>query len=219
MRLVKRTEKPLSLSLYAEQWTKELLAQIEDKGSYAKVDTEYKERYRQEDVKKALEMMYTDHCCYCEAIIGISTYGRIEHLKPKSLAQFHKYSFDWDNLHWCCEVCNTSYKKQKWNFEYPILDPSLDNVKEYLRMNLQMGEYEEIDGNPRARTTIEDTGLNREKLVRARRRVVVRIVKGFKAYQQCGNERAFLSELKELMEDMNFPSLYEELITYLSAFG
>lgn len=219
MRLVKRTEKPLSLSLYAEQWTKELLAQIEDKGSYAKVDTEYKERYRQEDVKKALEMMYTDHCCYCEAIIGISTYGRIEHLKPKSLAQFHKYSFDWDNLHWCCEVCNTSYKKQKWNFEYPILDPSLDNVKEYLRMNLQTGEYEEIDGNPRARTTIEDTGLNREKLVRARRRVVVRIVKGFKAYQQCGNERAFLSELKELMEDMNFPSLYEELITYLSAFG
>lgn len=143
MRFVKRTEKPLSLSLYAEQWTKDLLAQIEDKGSYSKVDSEYKERYRQEDVKKALEMMYTGHCCYCESIIGISTYGRIEHLKPKSLAQFHKYSFEWDNLHWCCEICNTSYKKQKWNFEYPILDPSFDNIEDYLRMNLQMGEYEE----------------------------------------------------------------------------
>ena len=68
MRYVKRAEKPLSLSLYAEQWTKELLAQIEDKGAYSKVDAEYKERYRQEDVKKALERMYTGHCCYCESI-------------------------------------------------------------------------------------------------------------------------------------------------------
>lgn len=215
MRYVKRAEKPLSLSLYAEQWTKELLAQIEDKGAYSKVDAEYKERYRQEDVKKALERMYTGHCCYCESIIGISTYGRIEHLKPKSLVQFHKYSFEWDNLHWCCEVCNTSYKKQKWNFEYPILDPSLDNIEEYLCMNLQTGEYEVIDDNPRARTTIEDTGLNREMLVKARRRVVVRIIKDFKAHQQCGNAQTFLEELREVMEDINFPSLYEDLITYL----
>lgn len=215
MRFVKRTEKPLSLSLHAEQWTKELLAQIEGKGSYSKVDTEYKERYRQEDVKEALEMMYTGHCCYCESIIGISTYGRIEHLKPKSLAQFHKYAFEWNNLHWCCEVCNTSYKKQKWNFEYPILDPSSDNIKAYLCMNLQTGEYEEIGDNPRAKTTIEDAGLNREKLVKARRRIVVRIVKDFKVHRQCGNAQAFLSELREMMEDMNFPSLYDDLITYL----
>ena len=95
MRRVKRPKKPLSLSLYAEQWTEELLEQIKSKGSYSKVDTEYKERYRQEDVKEALEKMYTCHCCYCESIIGISTYGRIEHLKPKSLVQFHKYTFDW----------------------------------------------------------------------------------------------------------------------------
>lgn len=216
MRFVKRTEKPLSLSLYAEQWTKELLAQIDNKGSYSKVDAEYKERYRQEDVKKALERMYTGHCCYCESIIGISTYGRIEHLKPKSLVQFHMYSFDWDNLHWCCEVCNTSYKKQKWNFEYPILDPSSDQIKDYLRINLQTGEYEEIDDNPRARTTIEHTGLNREKLVKARRQVVVRIVKDYKAHKQCGNAQIFLAELRELMEDMNFPSLYDDLITYLA---
>lgn len=217
MRYVERVEKPLSLSLYAEQWTKELLAQIEDKGSYSKVDAEYKERYRQEDVKKALERMYTGHCCYCESIIGISTYGRIEHLKPKSLVQFHKYSFEWDNLHWCCEVCNTSYKRQKWSFEYPILDPSLDHIEEYLCMNLQTGEYEVIDDNPRARTTIEDTGLNREMLVKARRRIVLRIIKDFRAHQQCGNAQTFLEELREVMEDMNFPSLYEDLITYLSA--
>lgn len=216
MRFVKRTEKPLSLSTHAEQWTRELLAQIEEKGSYSKVDAEYKDRYRQEDVKESLEKMYTCHCCYCESVIGISTYGRIEHLRPKSLVQFHKYTFDWNNLHWCCEICNTSYKKARWDFEHPILDPTADNIKAYLRMNLQTGEYEEIDGNLRAKTTIRDTGLNREKLVKARRRIVVRVTKDFKAHRQCGDAQAFLSELRELMEDMSFPSLYDELITYLS---
>ncbi len=216
MRFVKRTEKPLSLTTYAEQWTEELLSQIEKKGSYSKVDDEYKNKYRQEDVKDALEKMYTCHCCYCESIIGINTYGRIEHLKPKSLAQFHKYTFDWDNLHWCCEICNTSYKKANWNFQYPILDPSADDISAYLRINLQTGEYEEIDGNPRAATTIKDTGLNREKLVKVRRRIIIHVVKDFKAYQKCGDAEAFLTGLRELMEDMNFPSLYDELITYLS---
>ena len=216
MRFVKRTEKPFSLSEHDAQWTQELLSQIEEKGSYAKVDDEYKDRYRQKDVKTALEKMYSGHCCYCESIIGISTYGRIEHLKPKSLPAFHKYSFDWNNLHWSCEVCNTSYKKTKWNFEHPILDPSKDDIKSYLRMNLQTGEYEEINENPRAKTTIEDTGLNRERLVRARRRIIVRFIKDFKAHRQCGDEKLFLSEWKELVDDMSFPSLYDELITYLT---
>lgn len=215
MRRVKRPKKPLSLSLYAEQWTEELLEQIKSKGSYSKVDTEYKERYRQEDVKEALEKMYTCHCCYCESIIGISTYGRIEHLKPKSLVQFYKYTFDWNNLHWCCEVCNTSYKKAKWNFEHPLLDPSSDDITAYLRLNLQTGEYEEIDGNLRARTTIEDTGLNREKLVKARRRIIVRVMKEFKIHREYGDAQMFLMELRELAEDLSFPGLYDELITYL----
>ena len=216
MRFVKRIEKPLSLSLYAEKWTQELLQQIDKKGDYSKVDTKYRDRYRQEDVKAALEKMYTGHCCYCESLIGVSTYGRIEHLMPKSLAEFHRYSFDWNNLHWCCEVCNTSYKKANWNFEYPILDPSSDDIKAYLRLNLQTGEYEEIDGDPRAKTTIKDTGLNREKLVKVRRRIVIRVTKDFKAHRQCGNAQAFLSELQELSEDISFPSLYDKLITYLS---
>lgn len=112
MRKVKRPEIPRSLVVNAAQWTEDLMNEIDKMGSYSKVDSEFKEKYRQNDVKDALEKMYTCHCCYCESIIGLSTYGRIEHLKPKSLTEFHKYSFDWNNLHWCCEICNTSYKKQ-----------------------------------------------------------------------------------------------------------
>lgn len=130
MRKVKRLPEPGSLKDNAGQWTKELMDEI--KGSYAKVDDSFKNRYRQKDVKDALEKMYQRHCCYCESVIGASSYGRIEHLKPKSLPAFYQYAFQWENLHWCCEICNTSYKKTNWDFKYPILDPSKDDIAKFL---------------------------------------------------------------------------------------
>lgn len=86
--------------------------EINTKGSYAKVDERFKNRYRQKDVKDTLEKMYGKHCCYCESVIGTSSYGRIEHLKPKSLPQFYKDTFEWDNLHWCCKSVIQVIKKQ-----------------------------------------------------------------------------------------------------------
>lgn len=106
MRKVIRPEIPHSLALNAAKWTEDLMKEINEKGAYSEVGSEFKDKYRQDDVKDTLEKMYTCHCCYCESIIGINTYGRIEHLKPKSLPEFHQYSFDWNNLHWCCEICN-----------------------------------------------------------------------------------------------------------------
>lgn len=169
MRKVKRLPQPKSLKDNAAQWTKELMDEIDKQGSYAKVDDSFKNRFRQDDVKDTLERMYRRHCCYCESVIGTSTYGRIEHLKPKSRPQFYQYAFEWDNLHWCCEICNTSYKKMQWNFQYPILDPAKDNIDEFLELNLTTGMYEGIGDNKRAQTTIEHTGMNRERLVKARR--------------------------------------------------
>ena len=101
---------PESLKKYSAQWTKELLDEINRQGSYDNVDKHIINKYRQNDVKETLDKMYHGHCCYCESIIGTSTYGRIEHLKPKSIPQFYQYTFEWENLHWCCEICNTSYK-------------------------------------------------------------------------------------------------------------
>ena len=147
MRKVKRPEIPRSLVVNAAQWTEDLMNEIDKMGSYSKVDSEFKEKYRQNDVKDALEKMYTCHCCYCESIIGLSTYGRIEHLKPKSLTEFHKYSFDWNNLHWCCEICNTSYKKTNWDFVNPILDPAIDEINQYLKLMVNMRQLTIIPGH------------------------------------------------------------------------
>lgn len=200
----------------AEQWTNELLDEIKARKSYAKVDEIFKNRYRQEDIKNTLEKMYNRHCCYCESLIGTSSYGRIKHLRPKSLPQFYQYTYDWDNLHWCCEICNTSYKRAKWDFQFPILDPSKDETDRFLHLNLVTGEYEGIGGNGRARTTISHAGLNREGLVRARRRIAIRFLKDFKVYQECGKEKEFCDEWEILKEDMDFPSLYDKLIRSVS---
>lgn len=212
MRKTKRLTQPESLKNNAAQWTKELLDEINIQGSYSKVDDEYKNKYRQNDVKTILEKMYHNHCCYCESVIGISTYGRIEHLRPKSLPQFYKNTFDWDNLHWCCEICNTSYKKNKWDFDNPILDPSKDDIEKYLKINLNTGEYEEIEGNKRAITTIQHTGLNRSALSRARRRISIRFIKDYKMYKSVGKENEFCQDWKILKEDVDFPGLYDELL-------
>lgn len=215
MRRVSRLPEPDSLKRNAGQWTEELMNEIESKGSYAKADERIKNKYRQEDVKQTLEKMYKKHCCYCESIIGTDSFGRIEHLRPKSLPQFHQYSFDWENLHWCCEVCNTGYKRDKWDFKYPILDPSKDDVEKFMKLDLTTGTYEAVGDNERARTTINHTGMNREDLVKGRRRIIIRFLKDYKAHRECGDEREFFTDWMILKEDMNYPSLYDELISCL----
>ena len=212
MRKVTRLPQPKSLEENAARWTKELMDEIARQGSYAKVDDSFKNKYRQDDVKDALEKMYNRHCCYCESIVGISTYGRIEHLKPKSNPQFYQYTFAWDNLHWSCEICNTSYKKTKWDFQNPVLDPAKDDINEFLDLNLATGKYEAIGNNERAQTTIEHTGMNRESFVKARRRIIIRFLKDYKTYKDCGKEKNFCDDIKLLKEDVDYPGVYEKLL-------
>ncbi len=215
MRKVERLPQPESLKNHSARWTKELMDEINKQGTYAKVADSFKTKYRQDDVKETLEKMYNQHCCYCESVVGTSSYGRIEHLRPKSLPQFYQYAFEWDNLHWCCEVCNTSYKKANWDFENPILDPAKDDIDKFLKLNLTTGKYEEIGNNKRARTTIEHTGMNRESLVKARRRWIILFLKGYKVHQKCGNEKEFCDSWDKLKEDMDYPSLYDKLIEFV----
>lgn len=215
MRKVERLPRPDSLKQNAAKWTEELLAEIERMGSYSKVDDSYKNKYRQKDVQSSLEKMYKKHCCYCEAIVGTSSYGRIEHLKPKSLPAFYQYTFEWENMHWCCEICNTSYKKARWNFQHPISDPSKEEIEKFLKLNLATGEYVAIDDDKRAETTIEHTGMNREALTKARRKIIIHFMKDYQVYCKCGAEKEFCKQWEILKEDFDYPSLYNDLLDYV----
>lgn len=217
MHKVNRTKIPASLQLNAKEWTSNLLSQIAACGGYDKVLDVYKNKYRQLDVQAALADMYSNRCCYCESLIGIQTFGRIEHLKPKSNPYFYQLSFDWNNLHWSCEVCNTRYKKTNWNFFYPILDPSKDDIDKYMKLNTMNGEYETDRGNQRAETTILHTGLNRDSLISARRRLIIKITRYYKEFKTLGKEAEYLNYLRTDMIIEEYPTVYQTVIDELSS--
>lgn len=190
-------------------WTDELINEISNKGSFDKVEDSYKVKYRQEDIKEALAKMYNNHCCYCETLIGkdYATYGRIEHLKPKSV--FPQCCYDWNNLHWACEVCNTSYKKAKWDVINPILDPCEDVIGEHLMFDKNTGMYDEEKASSRGKTTIKHTGLNRDGLVNARRNKILELAMHYKEYKRNGNDKKFVEFYNIVKEDLDYPSVYE----------
>lgn len=212
MRNVTRTKIPTSLKNNSTTWTNELLKEIAAKGSFERVDDSYKNKYRQNDIKEALAQMYNNHCCYCESLISesLSTYGRIEHLKPKSI--FPQNCYDWHNLHWSCEVCNTSYKKTLWDATNPILDPCKDKISTHLVYDTSTGRYDENKSSNRGKTTIEHTGLNREGLVKARRLKFILLAKNYREYKRNGNDDQFIALYNSIKEDLDYPSVYEAFL-------
>lgn len=173
---VTRGDIPESLEKNGRRWTEELLQKIAFYGDYRDVPDTYKTRYRRhEDIKQKLDEMYNGKCCYCESGIGVgvTSYGRVEHLRPKS--RFYNLTYDWCNLHWCCEICNTE-KSDQWDSEYPILDPTVDEVEMHLVFNPYTYEVVARNDSQRAKTTIDHTSLNRPGLKKARELVLNRVL-------------------------------------------
>ena len=170
MRKVVRPAAPESLVRCAAQWTLDLLRAIEaeelDDSDVNKRRTKnFRKRYNERDVRQALESMYGHMCCYCESSIRPASYGEIEHRKPKS--KFPKLTFDWDNLHLACQVCNRK-KAAKWDDTNPILDSVEDDVQEHLDYRMRPGAPKRRYLSARGKTTIEHADLNRQDLLEAR---------------------------------------------------
>jgi len=72
------------------------------------------------------------------------------------------------------------------------LDPSEDDIDQFLKLNLMTGEYEAIQNNKRAQTTIDHTGINRDSLIKARRRIIIRFLKDYKVHKSCGWQENFV---------------------------
>lgn len=204
MHKVDRGEEPKSLKDNKEQWTKELLEQIEIKGQYSKVDSGYKSRYKQEDVRKALKDMYGSLCCYCEGEIDLTGYAEIEHYKPKSL--FPDLCFQWSNLHQICTKCNKK-KNAKWDNEFPILNPTQDSVDDKIEFRGQMLCMKEQD--KRVQNTIEHLEINkRAELFDFRSKLWA------KALEYRKKNDAAKAAFKDLiLSEDNYPTFRKYLIT------
>lgn len=171
--VVRPNEEPPSLAKNARRWTRELLRAIEEDSNSKNTKNLYR-RYNKSDVKESLYDMYSGYCCYCEADYRHVSFPRIEHRKPKR--QFPESTFEWENLHFCCEICNNA-KGDEWNEGAPILDAASDPIEKHLT-------YKDIEGlgcpyrvplTDRGETTITHADLNRDDLLNGRDKLARRI--------------------------------------------
>ena len=172
MRNVTRPDTPASLRHNADQWRRDLCAALTAQAPNRNRINRCINRYKSDDTRASLELMYRGLCCYCEAPIGIVSFGHIEHRRPKSLQP--EYTFDWDNFHLACTLCNHA-KADKWNDDAPILDCVQDTISEHLSYRLEGGGLR-WPLSHRGTTTIDHAHLNRQKLLEVRTQIATHVL-------------------------------------------
>lgn len=172
MRSVDRGEMPDALKQNSREWTKDLLDALEkgDRKTIRRAKRRARKKYKYQEIREALEDMYGELCCYCETLIGVASFEHIEHRRPMS--KFPQDTFNWNNLHWACQICNNS-KGDKWDCDNPILDPTVDTeiipTHIFIVHGPEATEFHHKTGS--GRTTIEHACLNRPKLARERHKI------------------------------------------------
>ena len=149
--------------------------------------------YGHQTVKDTLSKAQHDKCCFCEGRFKAHAYGDVEHYRPKSSVRqarrakalypgYFWLAYSWNNLFWCCQICNRTHKKEF----FPLIDPAKrarahkDNlaIEKPLLLNPcgleDPRNHIKFRGNlawgvtKRGRTTIEIVGLNRPTLTEER---------------------------------------------------
>jgi hypothetical protein len=151
--------------------------------------------YGHEEVKQTLREVQLHKCAFCESIISHISYGDVEHFRPKAgwvqddetiqKPGYYWLAYDWDNLLFCCELCNQRYKK---NY-FPLLDntkralshtgniedeqpvfihPANEEVEDFITFKEEIPIA--VQGNRRGMETITKLALDREMLNEQRRK-------------------------------------------------
>lgn len=116
--------------------------------------------YRAESVKKVLRRAQYNKCCYCETRFLATSYGAVEHYRPKGAVQqargqkkeypgYYWLAYDWNNLLFSCTACNTKKRElfplrdnnararshyDDIAMEQPFLvNPAVENPRDHIR--------------------------------------------------------------------------------------
>lgn len=193
---VKRVECPkvLDLSSVDSEASKEYKEVVK---YFKKNDRDFKfKAYSKGNVKKVLLKMFNNKCAYCESKVDPVSYGDIEHFRPKGASHakdgddliypgYYWLAMDWNNLLFACDVCNRTFKKNKFPLvnealrkkrhdhyviEEPLLiDPCNESPQDYICFtNDGLIQYIDGEGN-KGQTSIEVYGLYRPNLTDARK--------------------------------------------------
>ncbi len=173
MRGFVRSEVPEVLVMKAEQWTQQWI-DLREKNPGAKFPWyQYGNKSAREWLLPLLRALTASHCSFCDAFpLEGQSNEPIEHFRPKH--QFPECSFDWKNLYYCCEKCQSS-KGERWAEE--LIAPDMPNYRwidwfefDYTTGHLRPNAFADSTAQNRARVTIQMYGLASNE--RARRRIL-----------------------------------------------
>lgn len=160
-----RPEKPCELT---EEVEKELVKEFKENG---------KAVWRKSYIVEPLLAMSHNKCCYCETKLEVQA-------RPVSVEHFHykdEYPDEvvlWENLLPSCSQCNSNKGTHDTIKEGPILNPTIDNPKDYLYLKAFMIKSKNNEFGSKGRLTVDLLDLNnRERLINPRIKIAVEIEK------------------------------------------
>jgi len=193
--------------------------------AYIKKDI-YHSRYKIQDIKDELEIIYKNKCVYCEKDIGDSFY-HIEHFRPKN--EYCWLAYSWDNLLICCDKCNVYKNKkfevfeqkvtfkdsdldnihnlsQKYNqIEKPkLINPEIDNVEHLVEFDKYGKVYSE---DKRVSDTIEACQIDRDSANERRKKIIDKLKNDYESELKVSPEsargviRLFLKDMSDLSSE------------------
>ncbi|RFP64684.1 hypothetical protein D0N36_13050 [Hymenobacter lapidiphilus] len=148
--------------------------------------------YNDATVKEQLRLDQHKKCCYCESLFTATSYGDVEHFRPKAGYQqdwrgplskpgYYWLAYEWTNLLFSCQLCNQEYKGNYFPLRDPatralmhtealnreqalLLHPALDNPA--LHITFVQDAIKALDD--RGEASIQAFGLDRPDLIKSR---------------------------------------------------
>jgi uncharacterized protein (TIGR02646 family) len=186
---------------------------------------DFPSHWSEKSIKDALFEIHNGKCCFCERARDKAREPDVEHFRPKAKVTedathpgYWWLAFDWDNFLWACKACNEEYKRNHFPLSDPstrvrveggdlsgeeslLLNPAQDNCEQFFRYDWisapgLMVKMDAVDADPRARTTIEILGLNRQDLLEERNRHLEYILRAVAVGIIVGRDQAALEERK-----------------------
>lgn len=137
-------------------------------GGEVLVDGDFPAVWRHDGLQIVIEGMSAGHCAYCQASVEDSSYGHVDHFRPKAL--FPTLAFVLLNYFFGCQRCNLA-KSDKWPESGSYVRPDEGDPRARFVFD-ERGRVRAAQGDGEAEATIRDFKLNRPGLRRQRRMAV-----------------------------------------------
>ncbi len=167
MRQTTRPASPVVLIEYAEKWNQQWAALRASNPSAAFQWYQHEGRSARDWIHEDLSNMTAGHCSFCDTFPLADRgngEGSVEHFRPKHRPEFHLLAYDWGNLYFCCDQCQ-SRKGDQWNEQLLAPDHTGYEFNRYFAFDFTTGALlaspaASPDDRQRAEVTIQIYGLD-----------------------------------------------------------